>query len=74
MRKNLRQLREGSNLTVEDIAGMLGISKSYYYKIENGDRNPTINLARDISDLFGKNINYIFFNETLDKTSNECIH
>jgi len=59
-------LREKNGLTVKEIADLLGISESFYYKIESGIRNPTINLARDISNLFGKNINYIFFNEILD--------
>jgi len=66
MRSNLKMLREKNGLTVKEIADLLGISESFYYKIESGIRNPTINLARDISNLFGKNINYIFFNEILD--------
>jgi putative transcriptional regulator len=70
MRMNLKNLRISSNLSVPVIAKELGISASFYYKIESGVRNPTISLAKNICDIMGGNINEIFFTLRIDETSN----
>lgn len=70
MRTNLKNLRIRSNLSVPIIAKELGISASFYYKIESGVRNPTISLAKNICDTMGGNINEIFFTLQMDETSN----
>lgn len=73
-RKKLRQQRVIKNITVPQFAGLLGISQSYYYKIEQGTRNPTITLASKIADILDTTINEIFFDPFLDemyKTSNK---
>lgn len=62
--------RKKASLSVAEIADLLEISPSFYYKIESGDRNPTISLAKRISDLFSKSVEALFFGEVLDETSN----
>ncbi|TCU71544.1 helix-turn-helix transcriptional regulator [Tissierella praeacuta] len=60
MRDKLRSLRKTMNISIEQIANKLNISKSFYYKIESGDRNPTIALAKKICKLFDIDIDEIF--------------
>lgn len=71
MRKKLKETRIKKNIEVKEIARKLKISESYYYKIEQGKRNPTITLAKDIADLLGSTVDEIFFDDNLDETSKE---
>ena len=70
MRLKLKELRTKNNLSVADMAIKLGVSTSYYYKIESGIRNPTISLARQICIIIGGNIDVLFFASCLDQMSN----
>lgn len=60
MRDKLKILRKTKNISVKKIASKLNISESFYYKIESGDRNPTIALAKEICNLFKVDIDEIF--------------
>lgn len=60
MRDNLKKVRKDYGLSVEEIANELNISKSFYYKIESGIRNPTISLAKKIAKLFKLEIEELF--------------
>lgn len=71
MRENLKNARIKKGITVSKIAKLTNISASFYYKIESGLRNPTMNLAKRISDILGKGIEYLFFNDNLDEMSNK---
>ena len=55
---------------VEKLSKVVGISSSYYYKIEQGKRTPGINLAKRIADTLDHNVEDLFFNNNLDDTSN----
>ena len=41
------------------IAGLLGISQSYYCLIETGKRNPSLSLIEKLESLFDKPYNYL---------------
>jgi len=69
MRNLLITVRKKNGITVEQIASELGISSSFYYKIEQGVRNPTIFLAKRIAEKFGFTVDELFFNKHLDITS-----
>lgn len=71
MRAVLKETRKNKGLTVPDVAGKLGISASFYYKIEQGVRNPTIELAKQIADTLGGTVDDLFFADELDDSSNE---
>lgn len=60
MRIVLREVRKQKSITVKDVANKLGISESFYYKIETGIRNPTIDLAKRIADFFDKTVDTLF--------------
>jgi len=70
MRIQLRKRRSKQGITVAEMARKLGISESFYYKIEQGIRNPTMNLAKRIADLLGSTVDELFFESQLDETSN----
>ncbi|WFD08749.1 helix-turn-helix transcriptional regulator [Tepidibacter hydrothermalis] len=70
MRIKLKELRKKSGLKVAQISCQLNISSSFYYKIERGIRNPNINLAKKISDLFNEPVEELFFNNEMDESSN----
>ncbi|HAA5837178.1 TPA_asm: XRE family transcriptional regulator [Listeria monocytogenes] len=57
----LKELRIENNLTYEDVATKAGISKEYYWMIENGERDGyTYNTAKKIASVFDKNPDDIF--------------
>ncbi|MBO8168171.1 MAG: helix-turn-helix transcriptional regulator [Thermoanaerobacteraceae bacterium] len=77
MREKLIKLREKANLTQEEVARQLGISRSFYGHIETGQRNPTYGLAKKIAKLFNVEVENIFFDaesyrmKQLDELSNK---
>jgi len=70
MRSRLIAARKAKKLKVNEVASKLGISSSFYYKIEAGIRNPTMELAKNIADMYGKTVDDLFFNRCLDDSSN----
>lgn len=60
-RKLLVDLRCSKNLKQKDVAQLVGITTSYYGMIEQGVRNPNLQLAIKIAELFDKNVEEIFF-------------
>lgn len=72
MRNNLRKVRLRSGYSdVNKLASKIGISASYYYKIEQGIRTPGIDLAKKIADILNETVDDLFFNPDLDTSSNE---
>jgi putative transcriptional regulator len=58
---SLKDLRLSKNLTQKDIAKNIGISRSAYTLIENGDRNPSLKVIRSLVQLLGTKVTEIFF-------------
>lgn len=73
MRNKMKKLREERGLSVEEMAISLGISISHYYKIESGIRNPNFILAGNIAKFFNSNVDELFFDNELDKTSKKVV-
>lgn len=65
----LRLLR--GEKTQKEIADKVGITTSHYGFIENGDRLPSLKVAKRIADYFGTQIEDIFFDETYNKMLGE---
>lgn len=63
MRLRLIRLRKERKMTQQQVAEVLGITRSFYGMIETGDRNPTLDLAKRIAELFQVDIEEIFFDE-----------
>ncbi len=66
---NLKKYR--GNRTQKDIAKLIGITTSHYGFIENGERLPSLKVAKRIADIFNKKIEEIFFDSTPNKTSDD---
>lgn len=69
MRKVLRDARIARKIPVSEMARRLNISASFYYKIEQGIRNPTIDLAKAIADILESTIDELFCTHDLDSSS-----
>ena len=61
MREYLKQLRERANMTQEFAAQYLGISRAYYVRIENGERqkNLDLSLVTKLAELFDVSVEWI---------------
>lgn len=60
--EKLKKARKKMRLSQKDVAKKLGISRSMYTLIENGNRNPSIKVLKKMINVFGDQINDIFFN------------
>ncbi|USK56355.1 helix-turn-helix transcriptional regulator [Cytobacillus solani] len=61
MRTWLKEKRELLDLTHEEVAIQSGIQRAYYTMIENGTRNPSVDVAKKIAGVIG--FNWIIFFE-----------
>ena len=63
--KNLRlkAARAGKDLSQDDLAKAVGVSRQTINAIEKGDYNPTINLCIAICKVLGKTLDELFWNE-----------
>ena len=59
----LEELRIKNNLTYQDMADALKISKAYYWQIENGNRNLYYTMAKNIAELFNMKPDELFYDD-----------
>jgi len=61
-RNKLIEFRNSNDFTQKEIARMLGISETYYLKIEHGDRNASYNFIKKFKKVFpDEDIDELFF-------------
>ncbi len=58
---NLRRLRREADLTQEDLARGLGVTRQTIIAIENGRYLPSIGLALKMARFFGRPMEHIFW-------------
>jgi putative transcriptional regulator len=63
MKNKVRIFRAVHNLTQEQLAGKLGVTRHAIIAIENEKYDPSLGLAFKMSDLFGVPIEDIFIRE-----------
>ncbi|MBE4909102.1 helix-turn-helix domain-containing protein [Bacillus luteolus] len=63
MREWLKRLRKERGLTQEDVASKSFINRAFYAQIENGTRNPSFEVARNIASTLGVSSSVFFTNE-----------
>ncbi len=76
MRKNMKlsHFRLNSGLTLKEMADRIGVSKSYYEKIEAGMRNPSFNFIEKFKSKFiDVDADSLFFNVKAHETCNDEI-
>lgn len=66
--RKLKDIREGESLTCQHVADEVGISKEYYWMIENGKRRLTYPLAVKIAAVFKSSPDYIFLDNELTRS------
>ena len=63
----LKELRLKYALTLEDMANILGISKTYYFQLENKERRLYYYMAVRIAAIFNRRPDYLFYDEYKSK-------
>jgi putative transcriptional regulator len=63
MKTRLKEFRARYDLTQEDLAKMVGVTRKTIVFIEKGDYNPSLRLAYDIAKALKSNIYEIFIFE-----------
>lgn len=59
----LQIIRNEKNITYKSMAEMLGVSKTFYWQIENGKRRLTYELAKRIANVLNMKPDDIFYEE-----------
>ena len=69
--KNLRlkSARAAKDLSQQQLADMVGVSRQTINAIEKGDYNPTIRLCLSICYALDKSLDELFWEENIEKTS-----
>lgn len=67
MYKKLKEMRQQENVSGEELAKVLGITKATYSKKENGLVKFSLDEAKLISDRFKRKIEDIFFENKVSK-------
>jgi putative transcriptional regulator len=65
----LREMRNESGISIPKILDLLKISKATYYRKEKGKIKFSLYEAKKIAELFGKNIEEIFFEKSVEKNA-----
>ena len=63
MKNRVEELRKEKGLNQEEFAKALKVSRQTVSSIENGKYNPSLDLAFDIAEFYGKTIQEIFIYE-----------
>ena len=53
MELRLKNIRKEKNITQEEIAKRIGVTKAYICRVEKGTRDINLSLAADIADYLG---------------------
>lgn len=73
MQLTIKELRKQSGKTQAEMAKILGLSSANAYSLkERGERRFSIEEARVLSDVFGMDIEDIFFGNSITKTVNKA--
>lgn len=60
---NLKMIRVGLDLSQEELAKMVGVTRQTIGMIESGNYNPTLNLCLEICWATGKTLDELFWRE-----------
>lgn len=69
-REQLIKTRKQFGMTQADLARAVGVHRSYYGLIENGNRNPTLRIATSIATALDSSIEQLFPNDVF--FANKC--
>ena len=61
--EKLQLIRNNKNISYKNMSEMIGVSKTYYWQIENGKRRLTYEFAKKIASIFNLKPDDIFYEE-----------
>lgn len=70
-REWLEKIRKEKNLTHQDVANQVKISRQYYGMIENGERDPSVSTAKKIGSLLNFDWTIFFESDGYKKLQNK---
>ena len=71
LKNNLRRCRfEAQEISQQELANMVGVTRLTIHSIETGKFNPSVKLALKIADYFNKSVEDIFY---LDEDSDKGV-
>ena len=65
MYNKLKEIRCKRNLTLQQVADKVGISKAFYCQLENGKRRMLYETAVSIASVFNVKPDYLFYDDTV---------
>ena len=68
--KNLKTLREDNDLTQEDLASSLAVSRQAICMWEKGERMPKVSILTKIAKIFGVSLDHIIKGRLTSRNSN----
>ena len=68
MKNRIAELRKARQLTQQDLANLLGVTRQTIISLENGRYNPSITLAFKLAHTYNMHIEDIFIYEEGDET------
>ena len=69
--ENLKKRRIENNLSHQDMGDLLGISKTFYWQIENGKRRLSYERAIKIAKIFKVTPDELFYDDVKTQTENK---
>jgi transcriptional regulator with XRE-family HTH domain len=73
MRVWLKELRLQQGFTQDEVAKDSGIKRAYYTMIEQGNRNPSVSVAKSIADSLGFDWTIFFDNKCNETKQKQAI-
>ena len=61
LKNNIKEARKEKNLTQQNLADLIGVSRNTIWSIENGQFNPTAKLALILCIALDKNFEELFY-------------
>ncbi|MGX9931995.1 helix-turn-helix transcriptional regulator [Virgibacillus salarius] len=71
--EKLKEIRTKEGLTCKQVADRIGVSKEYYWMIENGKRRLAYEHAVKIAKVFKSSPDYIFLDSELTRSEQKII-
>ena len=60
LKTRMYEFRKEMNIQQAELAEMVGVRRETIGKLENGKYNPSLKLAMDIAEVFGKKVEEVF--------------
>ncbi len=60
LKTKIHEFRKEKGLQQADLADMVGVRRETIGKLENGKYNPSLKLAMDIANVFGRTVEEVF--------------